>query len=384
MKFRITTALLLVAGMFFAQASDASTLPSKFLELAQAPALNTAGIIVLDPSTSEVLYQDSADVLRTPASVMKLLSTTSALRTLGAEKTYATTISSTDKPNKFLLVGESDPWLTTNSKDANRLHRGFLPYLINKAVQNNPKLKSISLQYKNIYFQDIEALQAFYKGKIKIYPHQISDTSIGIDEIATIESPKLSEIIDYTLLWSDNTLAARLAFQAAKAQGFTADGPGLQKSMEKMMNELEIPAKGLVVKDGAGLSHDTRISARIVATLLTRIHNDPNLSLIHKSLPTSGVSGTLRNRYITTAPQGVGLIQAKTGWINSTVSLAGYVTVGEQELVFAVIVDHLANRESLRQSARVAMDKMLATLAQPAPLALPIVTSPAVIDTATA
>jgi D-alanyl-D-alanine carboxypeptidase len=336
----------------------------------------------VDPDTSEVLFQDGADVLRTPASVMKLLSTTSALRTLGPDKSYATTISSTDKPNKFLLLGESDPWLTTSAKDATRLHRGYLPYLINKALQTNPKLKAISLQYKNIYFQDIEAIQAFYKGKLKIYPHQISDASIGVEEIAKVTSPRLSEIIDYTLLWSDNTLAARLAFQAAKAQGFTADSPGLQKSMEKMMNELSISANGLIVKDGAGLSHDTRISARIVASLLTRIRNDPTLALIHKSLPTSGVSGTLRHRYITTAPEGVGLIQAKTGWINSTVSLAGYVTAGEKELVFAVIVDHLANKESLRQSARVAIDKMLASLAKPAPLSLPVLTTP-VVDTAT-
>ncbi|MEN9324585.1 MAG: hypothetical protein RL414_339 [Actinomycetota bacterium] len=381
MKFLKVLLSGLLAASLFAQPTYGANLPSKFFSLAKSPALKTAGIIIADPSNNEVLYEEEADVLRTPASVMKLLSTTSALRTLGADKTYTTSISSTDKPNKFLLIGDGDPWLTTNQKDATRLHRGYLPYLINKALSTNPQLKAISLQYKNLYFQDLQALQEFYKGKLKIYPHQISDTSIATQELARVSSPKLSDIINYTLLWSDNTLAARLSFQAAKAQGLTADADGIQISIEKMLRELNIDSKGLIVKDGAGLSHDTRISARIISQLLIRVKNDPTLALIHESLPTSGVSGTLRRRYITTAPEGVGLIKAKTGWINSTVSLAGYVTVGEKEYVFAVIADHLANKESVRQQARIAIDRMLASIASPAPL---IVTPSAQVETATA
>ena len=356
--------------------SQAITLPTKFISLSKVSALNNPGIIVLDPSTNEIIFENNPDTTRTPASVLKLVSTTSALRALGPEKTFSTTISTTDKPNKFILVGEGDPWLTTSEHEATKFKRAYLPYLINKALATHPGLKAISLQYKNVYFQDIQAIQRFYKGRVKIYPHVIAENVEIKEPIARIVSPKLSDIIQFTLLWSDNLLAARLSFTAAKSEGFTADSVGLQNSFEKLFRDLNIPAPGLVVKDGAGLSHDTRISARTVAELLVKIRSEPSLEVIYSGLPLAGISGTLRNRFTKDAPTAVGLVKAKTGWINSTVSLAGYVNVGEKDYVFAVIADHLANRESIRQSARVAIDKMLATIAKPAPGAAPIEPAP--------
>ena len=345
----------------------ALTVPTRFVSLSKASVLNNPGIIVLDPKTNEIIYQSNSEVTRAPASVLKLVSTTSALKTFGPDKTFTTSISLTDKKNKIVLVGDGDPWLTTSPADAKRLKRAFLPGLINKALAENPGLKAISLQYKNIYYQDIQALQAFYKGRLKIYPHVLTDSTEISAPIAQTVSPKLSSIIEYTLLWSDNLLAARLSFMAAKAQGFTADSAGLQASFEKLFTEMKIPAAGLVVKDGAGLSHSTRISARTIGELLVAVKSDPSLQVIYEGLPLAGVSGTLRNRFTKDAPSAVGLVKAKTGWINSTVSLAGFVNVGEGDYVFAVIADRLANKESIRQSARVAIDKMLATIAKPTP-----------------
>lgn len=355
--------------------SHALSLPPSFVTFSKLSILNNPGIIVLDPKTNEVIYQSNSDVTRAPASVLKLVSTTSALKQFGPDKTFTTSISATDKRNKFILIGEGDPWLTTSKLEATKYKRAFLPQLINEAIAKSPHLKAISLQYKNIYYQDIQALQRYYKGRIKIYPHPISDTTAVEKPLATITSPKLSSIIEFTLLWSDNLLAARMSLMAAKAQGFAADSAGLQASFEKLFSELNIPASGLVVKDGAGLSHQTRISARMIGELLVKIKSDPSLQVIYDGLPLAGVSGTLKNRFTKDAPSAVGLIKAKTGWINSTVSLAGFVNVGEGDYVFAIIADRLANRESTRQSARVAIDKMLATIAKPTPGATQLPTS---------
>jgi len=342
-------------------------LPANFISLSEAPALNRPGILLIDPKSNETLFSSEPDVVRAPASVLKLVSTTSALKTFGAEKTFTTSISQTEKPNKFLLVGGGDPWLTTNKLEAEKYKRAFLPYLINKAIEKNPQIKAISLQYKNIYFQDIQAIQRYYKGRIKIYPHAVSDSGAVESPLAQVVSPKLSEIINFTLLWSDNLLAARLSLMAAKANGFPADSAGLQASFEKLFTEFNIAAPGLVIKDGAGLSHETRISARTLVELLVKIKSDPSLQVIYDGLPLSGVSGTLRHRFTKDAPSAVGLVKAKTGWINTTVSLAGYVNVGESDYAFAVIADHVANKETARQSARVAIDKLLATIARPTP-----------------
>ncbi|MEI8223239.1 MAG: D-alanyl-D-alanine carboxypeptidase [Actinomycetes bacterium] len=352
-------------------------LPANFISLSEAPALNRPGILLIDPKSNETLFSSEPDVVRAPASVLKLVSTTSALKTFGAEKTFTTSISQTEKPNKFLLVGGGDPWLTTNKLEAEKYKRAFLPYLINKAIEKNPQIKAISLQYKNIYFQDIQAIQRYYKGRIKIYPHAVSDSGAVESPLAQVVSPKLSEIINFTLLWSDNLLAARLSLMAAKANGFPADSAGLQASFEKLFTEFNIAAPGLVIKDGAGLSHETRISARTLVELLVKIKSDPSLQVIYDGLPLSGVSGTLRHRFTKDAPSAVGLVKAKTGWINTTVSLAGFVNVGESDYVFAVIADRIINKESARQSARIAIDKMLATIARPAP-------SPTKAETSTA
>ena len=352
-------------------------LPANFISLSEAPALNRPGILLIDPKSNETLFSSEPDVVRAPASVLKLVSTTSALKTFGAEKTFTTSISQTEKPNKFLLVGGGDPWLTTNKLEAEKYKRAFLPYLINKAIEKNPHIKAISLQYKNIYFQDIQAIQRYYKGRIKIYPHAVSDPGAMESPLAQVVSPKLSSIIEFTLLWSDNLLAARLSLMAAKANGFPADSAGLQASFEKLFTEFNIAAPGLVIKDGAGLSHETRISARTLVELLVKIKSDPSLQVIYDGLPLSGVSGTLRHRFTKDAPSAVGLVKAKTGWINTTVSLAGFVNVGESDYVFAVIADRIINKESARQSARVAIDKMLATIARPAP-------SPTKAETSTA
>lgn len=86
--------------------AQALNVPSSFLALSKESTLNNPGIIVIDSNTHEVVFDHNPDVTRAPASVLKLVSTTSALREFGPDKVFGTTVSSTDKPNKFLLVGE--------------------------------------------------------------------------------------------------------------------------------------------------------------------------------------------------------------------------------------------------------------------------------------
>jgi D-alanyl-D-alanine carboxypeptidase len=64
----------------------------------------------------------------------------------------------------------------------------------------------------------------------------------------------------------------------------------------------------------------------------------------------------------------VGLIKAKTGWVNGTVSLAGYITQGEKELVFAVLADRIPRYYSATERARAAIDRMIGSLASPRPI----------------
>lgn len=360
-----------------AQALD---IPTSFIKLANSPTLNHPGILVIDPATGETVYSDAPDTLRAPASVLKLISTTTALKTFGAEKKFSTTISRTAHSSVFVLTGESDPWLTGSKYEAKKYHRAFSPGLISAAISGHSHLRSITLYYKGVYAADINVLKRFYKGRLRINAHLLPSAAAAqaliTEPVKTISSPPMSEIIDFTLLWSDNVLADRLAHSAAHELGLPSDVSGIQSAFEKTLTAMNVPSEGLAVQDGNGLSHQTRVSARTIASLLVNIKKDPALKVIYDGLPTAGETGTLKSRFVKDAPTAVGLIKAKTGWIDTTVSLAGYVTSGDKQYCFAVIADRITNRESARGAARVTIDKMLSTIARPAPAGSPSASAP--------
>jgi D-alanyl-D-alanine carboxypeptidase len=348
--------------------SHALVLPKSFSQYAKSAALGNAGIILLDPTTLEPVFEDQPDSLRAPASVLKLLSTTTALRALGANTTFKTTAYKLGS-RTFALVGESDPWLSTSKTSSEKYHRAFSPYLINKILQTNQHMRSITLKSNGVYGKDIENLQRFFRGRLVIHtaplkPEEISNLQED-QRIAQVTSPSVADIIKFTLLWSDNVLADRLARTAAKKLGFAGDENGIQSAFENILTSLEVPINGIQIFDGNGLSHENRVSPRTIATLLVKIKDNPEFKPIIEGLPTAGETGTLKNRFVKDAPSAVGLVQAKTGWINNSVSLAGYVDVGNQKYAFAVIADHVKPYERYRAQARIAIDRMLGTIASP-------------------
>jgi D-alanyl-D-alanine carboxypeptidase len=100
------------------------------------------------------------------------------------------------------------------------------------------------------------------------------------------------------------------------------------------------------------------------------------LKVNYDSLPMSGESGTLIDRYHSTAPQAVGLVRAKTGSTRHTVSLAGFATSGEKEYVFVVIADGVGRTRRLQDAARNAIDRMLGSITKPPVIGL----TPPVLD----
>ncbi len=63
------------------------------------------------------------------------------------------------------------------------------------------------------------------------------------------------------------------------------------------------------------------------------------------------------------APSAIGLVRAKTGTLNGTVSLAGYVQGGNQEYIFVAIADQIPRGTTAAKAARTALDKVLAKFA---------------------
>lgn len=373
MRLSKSIAFISVLGLLLSNipGAQALTVPNSFKKLATSSTLAKPGIIVFDPTTQTEIYSDLADVPRAPASVLKLISATAALTAFEPEKVFHTTINSTDDPDVFIMQGERDPWLTTSSRDAKRFNRALSPKLINEVMKTRDSYAGLKIKFYGMFDADIKSLSTFYGKKIKF--ERISKPPLDPDqvstEIARITSPTLREILEFTLLWSDNVLADRIARNAAVEMGYSRDDESLNLAFEETLNLLGVDSTGLKVFDGSGLSHGNRVSVRTIAELLLKIRSQPQFQAIYDGLPLAGETGTLKNRFQKSGSAAKGLVKAKTGWINTSVTLAGYVEAGESEYVFAVIANRVTPTENSRDRARKIIDKMLATIAKPLEIA---------------
>ena len=353
-------AIVVSLQLIFAPAFGLHTLE----KYANSKQLASPGLLVIDPADGRVVVQNGAEKLRIPASVLKLISATTALHYVGPEKQYTTTIYKTANSDEFVIKGALDPWLTSNLSFSKKNKQRFLPSLINKAnVESKTKLK---IYYSGLYERDTFDLAVNQKQKgIKLTFEKVDSqraTELAVEEVAKLTSVPLSEMVKFVILWSDNRLADRIAKDAAREIGYPTTGKGLTTTFKQALNELEIEHTGLQVKDGSGLSKENKVSASTIVDLLIKIRNNPVFASVYEGLPIAGETGTLQKRFLETAPQAVGMVRAKTGWVNNSVTLAGYVREGEKEYAFAILADGITPTFTARNKARAAMDRLLGAI----------------------
>jgi PBP4 family serine-type D-alanyl-D-alanine carboxypeptidase len=193
----------------------------------------------------------------------------------------------------------------------------------------------------------------------------------------------LQKIVDWVLIWSDNQLADRVARLASVAAGNSLDDAGVAKTFKTLLTNLGISTSNLVVKDASGLSKENRVTARQISELLFAVHHDPKFAPIITGLPVGGKSGTLQNRFLETAPDAVGLVRAKTGTLNGTTNLAGFVESGENQYIFVIIADRHSRSYTVTKRVRATVDRTLGKIAKPLLPVLPTVSTVSESSTAT-
>ena len=367
---RISLLVLITLFFNFQPANAVDVLPAPFFKYLGSKYLANPGVILIDGTSSEVVYQDGASKPRTPASVLKLFSTSAIALTLDTSTVFKTAIYKTEKKGVFVIWGDNDPWITSNAKyrDANK--RAYMPALIKAAFASDKSLKKITLIYKGVNNSDIlyakRALNRRSSVAYKPISKNVEVESLVTEKIAEVSSPPLHKMIRFALLYSDNVLSQRLAMVATGRSGYPLTRTGLNQMINDKISSIGVDTTGMKFVDGSGLGGENRVSAITVSQLLLKVKSEPRLRVIYESLPVSGESGTLIGRYHSTAPQAVGLVRAKTGSTRHTVSLAGFATSGEKEYVFVVIADGVGRTRRLQDAARSAIDRMLGTITKPA------------------
>jgi D-alanyl-D-alanine carboxypeptidase len=341
---------------------------------ASSKALANPGMILIDPVTGEVIFENSATSFRKPASLLKILSATALLTYLTPDHRFTTEISTGSEPNTLIIAGSLDPWMERKNSVATKMGRVSLPKLVTSALKkldadNGEPIKTLRIEYASMYTVDLDFIKAQLKARdVKVSTLKVTNAEARLyakESIAKFESPPLQTIMDWMLLWSDNTLGDRMATYAAMKAGFGYTESGIEKVFVKTLTDLEIDSTGLNAVDGSGLSKSNKVSARMIGQLLLKTYRNEKYRTIYGGLPIGGVSGTMQTRFIESAPSAIGLVRAKTGTLNGTVSLAGYVQGGDQEYIFVAIADQIPKGVSAGKAARTALDKMLAKFAKP-------------------
>ncbi|WP_445243890.1 D-alanyl-D-alanine carboxypeptidase/D-alanyl-D-alanine endopeptidase [Microcoleus sp. S13_B4] len=162
-------------------------------------------------------------------------------------------------------------------------------------------------------------------------------------ELATVESPPLAELVRETNRESNNLYAevllrllGKLTDKMPQQEEDTRE-MGL-KELKTVLTQLGVNPNSYILADGSGLSRHNLISPEALVQTLRFMANSPAASIYRASLPIAGENGTLKNRFNNT-PNRV-ILQAKTGTLSGVSALSGYIEVPNYEpLVFSIIVN---------------------------------------------
>ena len=369
-------------------------------ELEDNPLILDLQAQVIDATSGTVLFDRSSTTPARAASVMKLLTAAAALETLGPDYRVTTRVYADAKdPSIIYLVGAGDVTLSRTKPGANSVYRNA-PKLSDLARQignwsQSQTFSQIVLdstlyggskgEYQSVwdkrgltegYMSYVSALQVdgdrdnpsskdsarstdpvarageWFKQELgtKAAGAFLSKGKAPADaiEIASVRSAPLSVWIDYMLTVSDNSLSEAIARLVSLDLGLDGSFASLSQAFRAALSGTGIDLTGLKVEDGSGLSRFNQVSPASVNQLLQKIDQRyKNFPVIFDGMPVSGTPGSLSYRF----EDAVGKVIAKTGWIRTGYTLAGFLTPEDgSKLIFTAynLGDvTIANQEAL-------------------------------------
>lgn len=139
----------------------------------------------------------------------------------------------------------------------------------------------------------------------------------------TAHSPPLSDVIRSINKFSNNVMARQMLLTLGAAR---TGPPGTTDKGSQVVRDWlarhGLNFSELVLVNGAGLSRDSRISARHLAEVLLAGYRSPFMPEFMSSLPVSSLDPALKKRF---SGELAGRMHIKTGYLNGVRGLAGYV-----------------------------------------------------------
>ena len=387
-------AISLLVAVFAAVPARAASPTARIaarLDHALTGAGSRSGVFVRDLRTGATLYSARAATPRIPASVEKLLTTSTALRRFGPQGRLTTDVLTTDPVDAarhttgdLVLAGGGDPTLDRAGINALAHRVARLVRRVDGAVVGDESrfdARRGGPRTDWAYDRDVEGvLGALTLGRgwsptgspalaaARAFAHALRARGVKIagatrtgpgaplqNLVADIPSPTMAELATRTNVPSDNFYAETLL----KDLGATFAGAGTTPAGAGVVTasaaQIGVRAR---VADGSGLSRANRIAPREVVDLLGALHRDTVAGpAFEASLAVAGRSGTLTRRMRGTPAAGA--CRGKTGTIDGVSTLAGYCTpAGGIPVAFAVMMSGVR-----LDHARAAQDRLVTALA---------------------
>lgn len=168
-------------------------------------------------------------------------------------------------------------------------------------------------------------------------------------QLGVWHSPPLSDIIYRTNMASVNVYAENLlklmGLEAGK-QGTTTNGI---KALTNIWTERGMVLSGLKLHDGSGLAPSNRVTAEQIGFVLSHMWRQETYPHFLNSLPVAGRSGSLTGLFRNTRSEGI--LHAKSGFLDSVRSYAGYTTMQNgSEVAFVLIVNNYEGTPAIMRS----------------------------------
>lgn len=164
-------------------------------------------------------------------------------------------------------------------------------------------------------------------------------TSLTKNSISEYKSPKLSQIIYFTNIKSNNLFAEAILKIIGKTQNGTGSTASGVEALVNYYKNQGINLDGLVMVDGCGLSRLDKISTRQLTEVLTSLASKKTFTTFSNSLPLAGISGGMAGMCKNTVAEKN--LRAKTGNMTKIKSYAGYVTnAAGKKIAFSIIFNN--------------------------------------------
>ena len=365
-------------------------------------------------SDGSVVYRHGARAV-TPASTLKMLTATAALKALGPDHRFVTRVVATPSSPRVTLVGGGDPLLSRDASDPDgtypaRADLDTLARATAKALAGLGRSRvrlaydaslftgpSVNPHWEPSYVPDnvvspISALwvdegrdragygyrspdpaaaaaqdfaQALRKRGVKVTGRLLAAPApADAQDIASVQSAPLAQVVQHILEVSDNEGAEVLARQTALAEQKPASFAGGAAAVRSVLGDLGIDLAGDRTYDGSGLSrHDLLTPQTLLSVIrVASSPEEPGLRSVVADLPVAGFTGSLAYRFQHGDKAGLGTVRAKTGTLTGVHGLTGTVTsVDGAVMSFVAVADRVRLPNTL--AARSLLDQVAAALA---------------------